>query len=110
MRSTALLASVMLLVPQVAGAHVVRHSNIPQAYRGTWATSAEACAKSDAEALVLAAKTDVGRRSRALMWFGTAISRKPTGVHGRPVRTPARRAMQRRSSWRPRPMLAPART
>ena len=60
MRRIALLASIVVLVPQVATAHVVRHRNIPQAYQGTWATAAASCGV-DKGAIVLAAGTYTSR-------------------------------------------------
>ena len=45
-----------VLLPQAAGADVVRHSAIPDAYLGTWAADAGKCGESDKAAVVLAAK------------------------------------------------------
>ena len=59
MRSIALLASIVVLMPQVATAHIVRHRSIPQPYQGTWAADAASCAP-EKGAIVLAAKTYVG--------------------------------------------------
>ena len=59
MRRIVLLASIVLLVPQVAIAHIVRHRSIPQPYQGTWATDAASCAP-EKGAIVLSAKTYVG--------------------------------------------------
>ena len=44
-----------VLLPQAAGADVVRHSAIPDAYLGRWAADAGKCGESDKAAVVLAA-------------------------------------------------------
>ncbi len=60
MRGTFLVASLIVaLVPSMATARIVRATGIPQAYWGTWATSAGSCA-ADKGAIVLDGKTYVG--------------------------------------------------
>ena len=51
-----LFAAAILLVPQFAAAHVVRHSSIPQPFWGTWGTDATQCAGAK-ETIVLSGKT-----------------------------------------------------
>jgi hypothetical protein len=53
-----LLVGALALTLQIANAHVVRLSTIPQNYWGTWAASADACPDTQ-KALVLSAKTYV---------------------------------------------------
>ena len=60
MRKFALLAFVSALAPQVVTADVVRHSSVPQTYRGTWAPSAGSCENTDKSAIVLSAKAYKG--------------------------------------------------
>jgi hypothetical protein len=55
----ALSTSIVALLPQVANAHVVRHSSIPQALWGTWTTAGVTCADGDKTAIVLSAKAYV---------------------------------------------------
>jgi hypothetical protein len=59
MRWMTFLASIAALLPQVASAHVVRHSSIPQAYWGTWTTADATCADRDKTTIVLSAKAYV---------------------------------------------------
>src|SRR5262249_8898297 len=59
MHRIALLASIVVLVSQLATAHIVRHRSIPQPYQGTWATDAASWAP-EKGAIVLSAKTYVG--------------------------------------------------
>src|SRR6516225_7014110 len=63
MRWMAVLTSIVALLPQVAGAHVVRHSSIPQAYWGTW-TAGATCVDGDKTAIVLSAKAYVSPAAR----------------------------------------------
>jgi hypothetical protein len=53
---TAVLTLLVALLPHAAGADVVRHAAIPDAYLGTWAADAGKCGESDKAAVVLAAK------------------------------------------------------
>jgi hypothetical protein len=56
---TAVSVLLLALVPQAAGADIIRHRAIPDAYFGTWAP-AESCAEADKAAVVLSAKAYVG--------------------------------------------------
>jgi hypothetical protein len=60
MRRIVVLAALAALAPQAAAAHVVRHGEMPQAYRGTWAPGTGPCKDGDAAAIVLTAKTYAG--------------------------------------------------
>lgn len=57
-RTIPLMSFIVVLAPCVAMAHVVRHTTIPEAYRGTWATQADSCTP-DKGAIVISAKTYV---------------------------------------------------
>ena len=54
-----LLVVIAALAPQVATAHVVRHSSIPEAYRGAWAPVETDC-KDDKSVITLSAKAYIG--------------------------------------------------
>src|SRR5262249_18354179 len=57
MRGRVLLASIVVLAPQLADARIVRHSSIPQAYWGTWMPAGTCTSADKAPAIVLAAKS-----------------------------------------------------
>ena len=78
MRKFALLAFVSALAPQVVTADVVRHSSVPQTYRGTWAPSAGSCENTDKSAIVLSAKAYKGP---AVSCAVKSVSKTP-GRHG----------------------------
>ena len=78
MRKFALLAFVSALAPQVVTADVVRHSSVPQTYRGTWAPSAGSCENTDKSAIVLSAKAYKGPEGSCAV---ISISKTP-GQHG----------------------------
>jgi len=59
MRTMTLLAAMIVLLPHLAAAHVVRHSSIPQPFWGTWGSGAAQCVPADKQTIVLAAKTYV---------------------------------------------------
>jgi len=59
MRKATLLVFIAAFAPQVASAHVVRHSSIPEIYRGTWAPDPAVC-KDERATIVLSAKAYVG--------------------------------------------------
>ena len=59
MRNMTLLATMVVLLPNLAVAHVVRHSSIPQSFWGTWGAGAAQCATADKQTIVLSAKTYV---------------------------------------------------
>jgi hypothetical protein len=60
MRCIAILASIALMAQHAALARVVRHSGLPQAYWGTWATDADKCGTGDKSAIVFSAKSYSG--------------------------------------------------
>ena len=60
MRTAFALMAAVAIAPQVASAHVVRHSSIPEIYWGTWAPGRDACNVDDKAAFVLSAKAYVG--------------------------------------------------
>jgi hypothetical protein len=78
MRKFALLAFVSALAPQVVTADVVRHSSVPQTYRGTWAPSAGSCENTDKSAIVLSAKAYKGPAGSCAV---KSVSKIP-GRHG----------------------------
>lgn len=53
-----LMSFIVVLAPCVAMADIVRHNEIPEPYRGTWATESALCAPGKG-AIVLSAKTYV---------------------------------------------------
>jgi hypothetical protein len=57
MRSAPLLALIAALSSQPADAREIRRDAIPEAYWGTWATSAGACKDADKSPVVLSAKS-----------------------------------------------------
>ena len=78
MHKFALLAFVSALAPQVVTAAVVRHSSLPETYRGTWAPSAGSCKNTDKSAIVLSAKAYKGPEGSCAV---ISISKTP-GQHG----------------------------
>lgn len=56
MRITAIVVIAAAAVSAIANASDVRRSALPESLQGTWALSAEACAKSDESKLVVSAK------------------------------------------------------
>ena len=74
MRKPILVAIFAVLVFQAAAAHVVRHSSIPESYRGSWALGAEPCKEPDKSAVVLSANTFVSPEASCA--FGT-VSETP---------------------------------
>jgi hypothetical protein len=53
MRLTGLLATIPLLMPQIATAQFVRHDSIPEAYWGTWAPADSTCEKASYSSVAL---------------------------------------------------------
>jgi len=60
MRSAPLVALIAVLSCQLADAREIRRDAIPEAYWGTWATSADACKDADKAPIVLSAKSYAG--------------------------------------------------
>jgi hypothetical protein len=69
-----LLVVIAALAPQVATAHVVRHSSIPEAYRGAWAPVETDC-KDDKSVITLSAKAYVGPAGSCMVDYVTSPSR-----------------------------------
>jgi hypothetical protein len=59
MRS-ALALAFCLLLPQVANAREIRRDAVPEAFRGTWATSTDSCKDGAGPQIVLSAKSYAG--------------------------------------------------
>jgi hypothetical protein len=57
MRKAVVVVVLAVSVFQAAAAQVVRHSSIPESYRGSWAPGAEPCKEPDQSAIVLSANT-----------------------------------------------------
>jgi hypothetical protein len=74
MRKPVVVAVLSVLTFQAAAAHVVRHSSIPESYRGSWAPGAEPCKERDKSAVVLSANTFVSPEASCA--FGT-VSETP---------------------------------
>jgi hypothetical protein len=63
-----LMSFIVVLAPCIARADIVRHTEIPEPYRGTWATEAAACAPGKG-AIVLSAKTYVAPGANCTVVF-----------------------------------------
>jgi len=63
-----LMSYIVVLAPCVAMADIVRHSEIPEPYRGTWATESALCAPGKG-AIVLSAKTYVAPGANCTVVF-----------------------------------------
>ena len=72
MRSALLFAS-LALSPQFAGAREIRRDAIPEAFRGTWTTSTDACKDSDKSSIVLSAKSYAGPAGGCVVDYVTEI-------------------------------------
>jgi len=79
MRKTFALALVAALAPQAVAAKIVRHNEMPQAYRGTWAPAAASCTDGDKSAIVLAAKTYAGPAGNCAIEYVTETA-APNGT------------------------------
>ena len=73
MRSARLLALIAALSSQVADAREIRRDAIPEALRGTWATSTDACKGGDQSSIVLAAKSYAGPAGSCAIDYVTEI-------------------------------------
>ncbi len=63
MRSAPVLAFLLLLSP-IANAREIRRDAIPEAFRGTWATSTDSCKNGSGSQIVLSAKSYAGPAGR----------------------------------------------
>jgi hypothetical protein len=72
MRS-ALLFALFALSSQVADAREIRRDAIPESFRGTWATSTDACKDGDKSPIVLSAKSYAGPAGSCVVDYVTEI-------------------------------------
>jgi hypothetical protein len=68
-----LLVALLALLPQFADAREIRRDAIPESFRGTWATSTDACKESDKSLIVLSAKSYAGPAGACVVDYVTEI-------------------------------------
>jgi hypothetical protein len=79
MRITGVVAVAVLLAGQAAVADVVRHKAVPVPLRGTWASSADDCNKSDKSVITLSADRYAGSDAHcAVLWVSETAGARGT--------------------------------
>ena len=73
MRITPVLAFIAALSCQVSDAREIRRDAVPEAFRGTWAPSADACKNADKSPIVLSAKSYAGPAGNCVILYVTEI-------------------------------------
>ena len=73
MRITPFLAFVAALSSQISDAREIRRDAMPEAFRGTWAPSADACKDADKSPIVLSAKSYAGPAGSCVILYVTEI-------------------------------------
>src|SRR5262249_22934561 len=83
-----LLVVIAALAPQVAAAHVVRHSSIPEAYHGAWAPVETDC-KDDKSVITLSARTYVGPAGSCTVDYVSETSGPSGAIYSARLQCPA---------------------
>jgi len=84
----ALLLALFALSSQVADAREIRRDAIPEAFRGTWATSTEACKDQTKSPIVLSAKSYAGPAGSCDVDYVTEIPGRGGAIYSARMRCP----------------------